>query len=253
MAGLASRIPAVIVTRALALLIMTISLVPIGRAEAGSCVWTEVSYFTNGQVITELEMSCDGAPADSNTQPATTPVAVTTPVGSAACSGAATQFGLSPEEFCVSETEEQLTGGLVAAALRRIPLPPSDLMIQPPNGRTLVNFDTNFYTDTETFTRTLTLLGRQVTLRITPASYAWRFGDGASATTTGPGAAYPALDVTHDYARAGTVRPAVDTTYTADFRVGQGAWQPVPGTVTIAGEVQSLDVVEATPTLVGYE
>lgn len=45
--------------------------------------------------------------------------------------------------------------------------------------------------------------------------------------------------------------PSVDTTYAAEFRVGSGAWQPVPGTVTIPGAQVALEVVEATPTLVG--
>ena len=34
-------------------------------------------------------------------------------------------------------------------------LPPSQLEVQPPNGRTLVNFDTNFFTDTRPFDRTV--------------------------------------------------------------------------------------------------
>jgi hypothetical protein len=44
----------------------------------------------------------------------------------------------------------------------------------------------------------------------------------------------------------------VDTTYSADWRVNGGAWQPVNGTVTIPGAPVALDVVEASPTLVGY-
>ncbi|WP_341927451.1 hypothetical protein [Nocardioides psychrotolerans] len=140
----------------------------------------------------------------------------------------------------------------MAQALSEVALPPSELIVQPPNGRTLVNFATNFHTDTDTFTRTITLLGHQVDLRITPATYDWRFGDGHTTSTTTPGAAYPDLQVTHDYVTAGTVTPAVDTTYTADFRVNGGAWRPVPGTVTIPGATVPLEVVEATPTLVGY-
>ncbi len=140
----------------------------------------------------------------------------------------------------------------MARALSELALPPSKLVVQPPNGRTLVNFATNFYTETQPFTRTITLLGQRVDLRITPASYGWRFGDGTSVSTSTPGAAYPDLQVTHDYLSAGTVSPAVDTTYTADFRVNGGGWRPVPGTVTIPGASVPLEVVEATPTLVGY-
>ena len=133
-----------------------------------------------------------------------------------------------------------------------MPLPPSTLLVQPPNGRTLVNFATNFYTEREEFTRNVRLLGQRIELRITPSQFTWHFDDGESATTTSPGTPYPDLEVTHDYLEATDVRPSVDTTYTAEFRVGGGSWQPVPGSVTIPGESVALEVVEASPVLVGY-
>ena len=145
-----------------------------------------------------------------------------------------------------------MTPGIVAAAFRNLPLPPSELIVQPPDGRTLVNFKTNFYTETRPFTRTITLLGQQVDLRIRPTHYGWRFGDGEQLTTTRAGSPFPHLDITHRYLDQGHVGPAVDTTYAADWRVGGGPWQPVPGTVTIPGAAVDLEVVEATPTLVGY-
>ncbi len=140
----------------------------------------------------------------------------------------------------------------MADAFRELPLPPSQLVVQPPNGRTLVNFATNFYTETEPFTRTIRLLGQQVDLRIRPSAFGWRFGDGERVTTSEPGSPYPRLKITHRYQDRGAVRPSVDTTYSADWRVGGGPWQPVSGTVTIPGAPVALDVVEASPTLVGY-
>ena len=123
--------------------------------------------------------------------------------------------------------------------------------MQPPGGRTLVNFATNFYTDNGEFTRTVTLLGRRVELRIWPARYGWRFGDGATRWTSSPGSAYPDLEITHRYLRKGRVSPSVDTTYAARFRVGGGPWRDVNGTVTIPGAPQGLRVVTARPVLVG--
>ena len=125
--------------------------------------------------------------------------------------------------------------------------------MQPPNGRTLVNFDTNFYTDTRAFDRTVTLLGQRVDLHIVPSQFGWRFGDGESLATDEPGAPYPDLDVTHRYLKKGQVAPSVDTTYTATFRVNGGPWRDVPGSVTIAGAPVDLQVLTATPTLVGYD
>jgi hypothetical protein len=167
----------------------------------------------------------------------------------------AMDLGTSPDDFCIPSEKAhipEITSGLVRAALRRVPLPASELKVQPPNGRTLVNFATNFYTEREEFTRTVTLLGQEVDLRITPARFTWHFDDDETMTTARPGAPYPKLQVTHDYLEKGAVSPSVDTTYTADFRVNGGAWQPVPGSVTIPGESVALEVVEAQPTLVGY-
>lgn len=90
-------------------------------------------------------------------------------------------------------------------------------------------------------------------LHIWPSRFDWRFGDGASMTTTRAGSAYPDLDITHDYLRAASVSPQVDTTYAAQFRVDGGAWRDVPGTVTIAGNPVDLQVLTARPELVGYE
>ena len=140
---------------------------------------------------------------------------------------------------------------VVASAFRQIPLPPSRLIVQPRNGRTLVNFDTNFYTETQPFTRSVTLLGQRVELAITPVSFAWRFGDGESRSTSSPGTAYPDLEITHSYLRKGRVTPSVDTTYTATYRVNGGPSRPVPGSVTIPGNPVPLRVGTASPQLVG--
>ena len=87
---------------------------------------------------------------------------------------------LDPVAFCPEPDDDTVTAAMVAAAMRRIPLPPSQLQVQPANGRTLVNFETNFFTDTAPFDRTVTLLGQQVDLHIVPSGFGWRFGDGTA-------------------------------------------------------------------------
>ena len=144
-----------------------------------------------------------------------------------------------------------VTPGLVLRAFRRIPLPASELVVQPPGGRTLVNFETNFYTERGELTRVVRLLGQRVELRIWPDSFTWRYGDGASERTSSAGSPYPDLEITHRYRSTGRVAVSVDTTYAADFRVGAGAWRHVDGTVTIPGEAEGLRVVTARPVLVG--
>lgn len=73
----------------------------------------------------------------------------------------------------------------------------------------------------------------------------------ASVTTSSPGAPYPDLTVTHAYRYApATVHPWVDTTYAGRYRLDGGAWQDIPGSLTVPGEPQALQVVEAEAKLV---
>jgi hypothetical protein len=154
-----------------------------------------------------------------------------------------------PEDAVVQQP--QVTPGLVLSAFRRVPLPASELVVQPPGGRTLVNFETNFYTEQGEFTRVVRLLGQRVELRIWPASFVWHYGDGSTEQTSSAGSPYPHLEITHRYLSKGRVAARVDTTYAADFRVSGGSWREVGGTVTIPGAAEALRVVTARPVLVG--
>lgn len=135
--------------------------------------------------------------------------------------------------------------------LRRIGLPTLQARTQP-EGRTLVNFDTIFYTQAQPFTATVTLLGQQVDIVAEAVEYTWHHGDGQTTATTSPGAPYPSKEITYRYSDADiTVRPRVDVTYSARFRVNGGAWQDIPETLTIAGPEGSLRISEARATLSG--
>lgn len=178
-------------------------------------------------------------------------------LGDGACDAAASVAGAFFDvTFCqqyAEPTTPVLTVGLIRTAFAELRLPAGELVIQPPDGLTLVNFDTNFYTtSTEPIARTVTLLGRRVTLEATPSTFHWIFGDGESLTTSDPGAPYPQLRVTHNYLRKGTYRPSLATTYTGRYRVGGGPWRQIPGTVTIDGTGQALRAIEAEPKLVSY-
>ena len=144
-----------------------------------------------------------------------------------------------------------VTPGDVLSALRRVGLPRLETFVQP-EAKTLVNFDTIFYTESEPVDVDLTILGQAVDVVATPSRYRWVFGDGGSATTSVPGAPYPAKTIVHRYADAQvTVSPHVEVTYTARFRVNGGAWQDIDGTVTTVGPSTSLRVAEASPVLSG--
>ncbi|WP_457109796.1 hypothetical protein [Marmoricola sp. URHA0025 HA25] len=122
-----------------------------------------------------------------------------------------------------------------------------------PAEKTLINFDTIFYVDAQPLHRTLTLLGQQVDLQITPSTFRWVHGDGTTAETHTAGAPYPAKDVVHRYQQAHvTVNLHVEVVWTARWSLNRGPYQDVDGTVTTVGPDTPLRIAEATPALSGY-
>lgn len=144
-----------------------------------------------------------------------------------------------------------VTPGHVLSALRRIGLPRLAVEVQPA-AKTLVNFDTIFWTDPQTVSLDLTILGQAVDVVATPQQYSWSFGDGSSMTTSTPGDPYPSRSITHRYEDAQvTVQPHVTVAYSARFQVSGGGWQQIDETVSTTGPAGSLRVAEATPLLSG--
>jgi hypothetical protein len=65
-----------------------------------------------------------------------------------------------------------ITPGKVFKEMQRLAWTEAEMVIQPPNGRTLVNLETNFLTTTtEPTTRSIQLLGHGVEIEATPVSY----------------------------------------------------------------------------------
>lgn len=147
--------------------------------------------------------------------------------------------------------KQQLTAAMIARAFRHVPLPALATRVQPAD-RTLVNFDTIFFTEARPITRTLTLLGQQVRLDIRPSRFTWTYGDGSTETTSVPGAPYPSKQVTHRYPHAHTTVAAhVAVTWTAEYSLNGAAPRPVDGTVTTVGPDTRLAIAEAVPALSG--
>jgi len=240
------------IRRLLAVGLIVVVLAGSGSAEATGCHFETVTHNLNGFVYVGVVEVCTGGGEG------TTSVSDVPPTDSGLdplCVSTAMSIGRDPVDFCAEPdggTPPEVTPAMVLAAFQHVPLPASVLEIQPPRGRTLVNFDTNFFADSSSIDRSVTLLGQRVELHIVPSQFGWQFGDGASLATDEPGSPYPDLDVTHRYLRKGRVAPSVDTTYTATFRVNGGPWRDVPGSVTIPGAPVQLEVLTATPTLVGY-
>lgn len=144
---------------------------------------------------------------------------------------------------------------LVLRAFQRIPLPEPHLEIQPPKGKTLIGLETIYSTGAEPFDRTLTLLGQRIELRIHATSYDWSHGDGTSQNTDWAGRPWERgipmeRYISHVYEDTGSVKPTVRVTWTAEYRVNHGAWQPVNGTVDRGSPAATLVILEAEPKLV---
>ena len=161
--------------------------------------------------------------------------------------------GTDVGDVCVPQNAVQQVdlAKLIIRQFKRIAWPSSKLVVQPRGGRTLVNFETNFYTpDHRSIDQSLTIAGQSVVIRAVPVSYSYYFGDDDSTTTASPGSPHPDLEITHAYARTGDVVVRVDTTYAGEYRIGQGEWTSISDTLTVEGEGQDLEIVEALPQLV---
>ncbi|GAA0611135.1 hypothetical protein HPO96_21965 [Kribbella sandramycini] len=150
----------------------------------------------------------------------------------------------------IQPSPEDVTWQQVLQETRSVVFPGLSVKVQPAE-RTLVNLDTIVYTTEASAARTeVQVLGFPVTVEATPRSYVWRFGDGATKTTTSPGKPYPAKEITHKYMKRNDVSLTLTTNYAARFRVAGGNWQYLPSLVPITGPATALQVREAVPVLV---
>jgi hypothetical protein len=127
---------------------------------------------------------------------------------------------------------------------------------------TLVNIETVLWVDTlpDRTLGTVTLLGHRVTLRAHLERVGWDFGDDSTDISVGPGKRYTNADPCrtaqcpgyfgHTYLRTGRVTVAADLTWTGQFRVDNGGWQAIPGTVTAPATSDTIRVKEARGVLI---
>ncbi|WP_432488898.1 PKD domain-containing protein [Kineococcus sp. SYSU DK018] len=139
---------------------------------------------------------------------------------------------------------------ITVADVRRVGLPPSTAGLQPAGGDVVLNVPVNVYVQSAQVTRDVQVLGFPVTIRATPESFTWTFGDGGSlGPTTDPGAPYPAMSTTHTYTRPGTYPVTLTTTYSAEFSVAGLPFEPVDGTVDVASPTATLTAHAGTTVL----
>lgn len=156
----------------------------------------------------------------------------------------------------------QVTAGMARAEVVKL-VPRPAVGVAPPGGRSLVNIQTIFWVATarDRDLGTVRLLNRDVGLRIHVQRVAWDFGDGSSAETASPGPVYDGTRKPcraalcpgyfgHVYTGTGARTVTAQVTWSGEFRVDRGAWQPIAGTVTGPVSSQDLTILEARSELV---
>lgn len=171
-----------------------------------------------------------------------------------------------PSAFCRSLTPVGVAVGQPSSAtpgwsatisdLARF-VPATATVVGEPDNVAVVGLPANFVSSAATETIPGSILGRALTIRFTPVSYAFDYGDGERRTTTTPGTTWDAsgkpqftpTDTSHVYRKPGTFTVTVTVAYSADIDLGAG-WIPINGTLTGPPASQQIRVVKAYTALV---
>jgi hypothetical protein len=140
---------------------------------------------------------------------------------------------------------------LTAEDFQRLEIAAPALTVQPNRGWVLVNKETIVYSDDATQTLHTALLGHPVTVRATPTSWHWDYGDGHTATTKSPGRPYPDQTVWHTYTALGTRHVTLTVTWSGSYSYDETpGWRPVDGTATTTATSPDFTVEERRSYLV---
>lgn len=110
-----------------------------------------------------------------------------------------------------------------------------------PSGWAVIGLTMNAISTATAHTVDGTLLGQPATVRFTPVSWTWEYGDGGTATTSTGGGRWAALGVPefdptptgHIYAARGSYTVSVTVDFLVEYRLGGGAWTRIPGTLPL--------------------
>jgi hypothetical protein len=130
-----------------------------------------------------------------------------------------------------------------------------------PNGWVVAGLDANFYALVEQQLVPGTLLGQPATVRFTPLSYHWDYGDGAAVVRFTKGGTWARLGLadfaptptSHVYRADGdyVIRLTID--FRAEYRLGSAAYRPVAGTIALPANELRVTVTGAKTVLVDQD
>jgi hypothetical protein len=139
------------------------------------------------------------------------------------------------------------------------PVPGTDHM--QPNGWMVVGLSTNFYSVVGVEVQNGVLLGQPASVRFTPISWHWTYGDGTVATHPTPGATWAAQGIaefdptptSHIYTAEGTYFIDLSITFRAEYKYATGNWTPVVGTITLPANRLEASAGDAKTVLVNHD
>lgn len=128
-------------------------------------------------------------------------------------------------------------------------------LVVEPDGWGVVGTPTNFYATAESHTMQGDLFGAPVTVRWTPTSYAFDYGDGTTETTEASGRAWQGTEeqwtetaTSHTYADRDDATATLTVTFTAEVDAG-GGWFAVPGSLPVQAPPVEVKVFEVDTVL----
>lgn len=139
--------------------------------------------------------------------------------------------------------------------------PASGVSHMEPDGWMIAGLDANFYASSSTQVQTGELLGQPATVRFTPATFRWNYGDGTAATLRTSGSTWAAQGkaefqptaTSHVYRAAGTYIVDLTINFAAEYRYTGAEWIPIAGTVPVAANQLTVTVGSAKTVLVGQD
>lgn len=128
---------------------------------------------------------------------------------------------------------------------------PTTATIQPDRGWVYANMPTIVMADGDAQMHAASLLGADVDIRATPATFTWTWGDGDQTVTHDPGALYPHQTVTHTYSHfTGNATVSLQTAWDGHYRINGGAWVAFATQITSDSPPVTLEVANPRSKLV---
>jgi hypothetical protein len=137
-------------------------------------------------------------------------------------------------------------------------VPQSPGLASEPAGWGIVGLPVNFIALEPTHDVAGSLLGQRATVRFTPVSYSWSYGDSQARAGSAPGATWLALKLptfsatptSHTYSKAGVYTVTVSVHLSATYRIASGSWQSISGSLTRTASISVRLSAGAIPVLV---